>query len=241
MCTIGRMPVSARPAPTLTSSCSRMPTLTTRSGWRALDVAEELAGDLGVAPAPTERSVVDAGRRRCGRTACAGSRVRVVSCSCSSSTSGDDQAFGTAEAAGGQGRLERVVVAPVDGRDLPALGREPLRDPAGHGVRRRAVVDDDHGEVRRARGPPRARAPRGCCLRRARRRRPARPRARRCPGRAGRAPSRRASGSPCPSEPDEISTPGTRLRSGWWPERRVEDAHDSQPRLGEEARSTSTA
>ncbi len=35
VCTIGRIPVSARPAPTLTSSCSRMPTLITRSGWRA--------------------------------------------------------------------------------------------------------------------------------------------------------------------------------------------------------------
>nr|WP_246354903.1 hypothetical protein [Nocardioides ungokensis] len=34
MCTIGRIPVSAIPAPTLTSSCSRMPTLTTRSGCR---------------------------------------------------------------------------------------------------------------------------------------------------------------------------------------------------------------
>jgi len=34
VCTIGRIPVNASPAPTLTSSCSRMPTLTTRSGCR---------------------------------------------------------------------------------------------------------------------------------------------------------------------------------------------------------------
>ena len=34
VCTIGRIPARASPAPTSTSSCSRMPTLTTRSGWR---------------------------------------------------------------------------------------------------------------------------------------------------------------------------------------------------------------
>ena len=38
------------------------------------------------------------------------------------------------------------MVAPVDGGDLPPLGREALGDPARHGVRRAAVVDHDHGQ-----------------------------------------------------------------------------------------------
>jgi hypothetical protein len=46
----------------------------------------------------------------------------------------------------GQGLLEQVVLAAVDGDGVPALDREALLDAAGDGVRRRPVVDHDHGE-----------------------------------------------------------------------------------------------
>ena len=46
-----------------------------------------------------------------------------------------------AEHALGERLLQRVVVATVDGADLPALGREPRGDPARDGVAAAAVVD----------------------------------------------------------------------------------------------------
>ncbi len=80
VCTIGRIPVSARPAPTFTSSCSRMPTLTTRSGWLPDRLAEEPGRDLGEDQHGREVLLEQVGGR-CARTACAdrGSGRR---CSC---------------------------------------------------------------------------------------------------------------------------------------------------------------
>ena len=46
-CTIGRSPVSASPPATPTISCSRMPTLSTRSGWRRAAGANGVGRDVG--------------------------------------------------------------------------------------------------------------------------------------------------------------------------------------------------
>ena len=106
-------------------------------GVLALDLPEELAGDLGVDQRrPTRRS--RPGRRPSGRTGCG--RPSVLS------FHGGDDDVGASELAVRQRLLQGVVVAAVDGDRVPALGGEALLDPAGHGVRRRAVVDHHDGE-----------------------------------------------------------------------------------------------
>ena len=114
--------------------------------------------------------------------------------------------------------LERVVVAPVHrSRRQPSTAKR-VCDAAWPAVRRRVVVDDHRRQPVESEPRPRARSPRGWSPRRAPRRRRGRRRADRSALSAARRARRpTAIGSPWPSEPLEISTPGTRFRSGWWP------------------------
>ena len=108
-------------------------------GVAALDLAEELAGDLGVAPAPPT-----------GRSSTRSAAVR-ANCVCvgvhrSSPPRGDDD-VGLADGRCGQGLLEGVVVAPVDGdaRASPR-SRSAAAIRPGTAYDRRAVVDHHDGE-----------------------------------------------------------------------------------------------
>ena len=59
MCTIGRIPASASPPPTLTMSCSLMPTLSTRSGCLAAalpNMSEEISASTTAASGSSSSS-----------------------------------------------------------------------------------------------------------------------------------------------------------------------------------------
>ena len=61
MCTIGRIPASASPPPTLTISCSLMPTLSTRSGYLAAalpNMSAEISASTTAASGSSSSSAV---------------------------------------------------------------------------------------------------------------------------------------------------------------------------------------
>src|SRR5215469_15449638 len=148
---IGRSPASASPPATPISSCSRMPTLITRPGWRA--AARPNWSALMSASTTARR-----GSWSSNSVAVAMKRSRIVSMAAFSLTRAG---LGAAEhwvlgfhdgddgvrpplVRRGEGGLERVVVAAVHDQDRPSLALEPGRDATGPAVCRGGIVDD-HG------------------------------------------------------------------------------------------------
>ena len=149
---------SASPPATPIISCSRMPTLTTRSG-------------CGARPARTGRRRCRPARpRRAGRRRAAGGGVDEALPHRRSSLA--PRATTTCGRPGGgrERALERVVVAAVDGRRGPAVDGEPRGDAARPAVGGGRVVDDDTVSASRP-TRRRRRSPRGWSPRPARRRR----------------------------------------------------------------------
>ena len=134
------MPSCAMPAATPIISCSRMPTLTTRSGCRSRTPAvSKPSTPMSASTSGQPRIVVE----RIGRDAREALSHAVHG---HASTSGDD-GVRAARLAGRDRPLERVVVARVGARGRPALEREALRDAVGPAVRGAEVVDDDRGQA----------------------------------------------------------------------------------------------
>jgi hypothetical protein len=159
VCAIGRSPASASPPVTPMSSCSRMPTLITRPGWRAEAgancAAVMSASTTAIRGSLSSRSVAVATKRsrmvsmaisQClpGGPGPSGADVR--------SRAGDRRILGLNDrhhgarppgVRGGQRGFDAVVVAPVDGHGRPALALEPGADAAGPAMGGRGIVDDD--------------------------------------------------------------------------------------------------
>ena len=219
------------------------------------DVDQQLLADADVddavrvprgSPGRSTRAEISAktsmveGPRRAGRSTvrpnwARGSRTRVVHAATSSSTTVATTAFGAPTA-----RSESAFSSASWSRPSTVATSQPSvakrsRDAAGHGVARAAVVDDDHRErVEPESGRELERLVVGALVELGVTDEHDHARSR-CPGPAGPSAVPTPSGRPCPSEPLEISTPGTRFRSGWWPRGESKDPHDGQPRLGEEA------